>query len=159
MSRTRKSDFKFLRMWPREVFQHRNGKRLMIAGSEVLQQSGVYILYREDEPYYVGKATCLFERLHAHANKMTDRYYPLWTYFSAFAFDGDILNVVKRIDEIEGILIAAMPRVVNSSTPRWPKHKIPREIRATMKKAQGQRAMRSEERRVGKECRSRWSPY
>ena len=23
----------------------------------------------------------------------------------------------------------------------------------------GERAMRSEERRVGKECRSRWSPY
>ena len=141
MARARKSDFSLLRMWPREVFEHREGKRLMIAGSEALQLPGVYILYREDEPYYVGKAGCLFDRLHAHANKMTDRYYPFWTYFSAFAFDETAPNHLQRIDEIEGILIAAMPRVVNSSTPRWPKHKIPKDIRATMKKVQAQRAM------------------
>jgi len=44
--------------------------------------------------------------------------------------------------------------------------RVPKEARAgdyegvvTFRTAQGERTLRSEERRVGKECRSRWSPY
>ena len=32
-------------------------------------------------------------------------------------------------------------------------------IQPELEKEQAQQALRSEERRVGKECRSRWSPY
>jgi excinuclease UvrABC nuclease subunit len=128
-------------MWPREVLRHKDGKKLLAKEEEALQKPGVYILYREDEPYYIGKATSLFTRLHAHANKMTDRYYPFWTYFSAFAFEERSLELKKRISEIEGILIAAMPRAVNSSTPRWEKHRIPKNIRSSIRNAEAPRTM------------------
>src|SRR2546427_9456758 len=38
-------------------------------------------------------------------------------------------------------------------------NKIPDDMRATLEEHFGSVAARSEERRVGKECRSRWSPY
>ena len=34
-----------------------------------------------------------------------------------------------------------------------------RELKERLSELQGQTVTRSEERRVGKECRSRWSPY
>src|SRR3989442_7190093 len=43
---------------------------------------------------------------------------------------------------------ACVPRVLVYGSETWP-----------MKKDDMQRLVRSEERRVGKECRSRWSPY
>jgi len=138
--RTRKSDFKFLRTWPREVFHH--GKDILTGSGQPLSRPGVYILYREDDPYYIGKADdCLFDRLHSHANKMTDRYYFHWTHFSAFAFNRSSARSRRRLREIEGILISALPRSVNSASPRWPKVRIPKELRALLKpKAMAARA-------------------
>src|SRR3954468_18260007 len=65
----------YARMWPREVFDCRNGNRLLVKELEVLSQPGVYVLYRDDVPYYVGKAAKLRKRLWSHANQATTRYY------------------------------------------------------------------------------------
>jgi len=71
---------------------------------DLLDQPGVYILYREDQPYYVGQATCLYDRIWAHANRPKDRHYNFWNFFSAF-----VVPDKRHIDEVEGILVASMP--------------------------------------------------
>ena len=110
-------------MWPREVFDIVEGNRLHETLKETLKCPGVYVLYRDDQPYYIGQAKkSLFSRLHAHANRSTDRYFTLWNYFSAFSLP-EPNN--KKIAEIEGILIAAIPMAVNSANPRIPKIKVP----------------------------------
>jgi len=48
--------------------------QLFIAGFEPLQKPGVYVLYWEDEPHYIGQAERLASRLHDHANRSGDRY-------------------------------------------------------------------------------------
>jgi excinuclease UvrABC nuclease subunit len=58
--------------------------KLLVNELQILREPGVYILYRDDLPYCVGKARTLFQRLHDHANKATDRYFQLWNRFSAF---------------------------------------------------------------------------
>jgi predicted GIY-YIG superfamily endonuclease len=117
-------------MWPRKVFQLKENGRLSIK-SEVkeLLRPGVYVLYKGDELYYVGKAKSLFSRLHDHSNKMTDRYYAHWDHFSAFALSHTVKNPSAKMRELEAILIAAMPRSINSATPRLKRVEIPRKFR------------------------------
>jgi len=50
----------------------------------VLSQPGIYILYKDDEPHYIGKTDRLRRRLYEHATRPDDRYYYFWTHFSAF---------------------------------------------------------------------------
>lgn len=109
----------FISMWPREVCDiHQKGeKRLFIRDFPELQKPGVYVLYRDDQPHYIGQAEVLRRRLHAHANQTTDRYYNFWNLFSVF-----IVRDKKYLNEVETILIAAMP-TANSATPKL--HKIP----------------------------------
>ena len=61
----------YIKMWPRSVFDVRYGKAGKSIDPEIrrlLSQRGVYILYRDDQPYYVGKATRrLIGRLRSHA--------------------------------------------------------------------------------------------
>jgi excinuclease UvrABC nuclease subunit len=130
MSAVRLSDFMFLRMWPRELFKKKNetGKLLINLQVPELKRPGVYVLYRGDELYYVGKATNLYSRLHAHSNMATDDYYAHWTYFSAFALTEAVPNPHEKITELEAILIAAMPRATNRSTPRFNRVRIPRSL-------------------------------
>ena len=115
----------YAHMWPREVFDARDElkpKRLLAKGLEFISQPGVYVLYRDDQPFYVGKATRrLRQRLWQHANNPRDPYYHLWTFFSAFAVNKGYLG------ELEGILIAAMP-TANSANPRLPKERLPKVI-------------------------------
>ena len=119
-------DFKFLRMWPRRLFKTKDGRR-RIKQVDALQRPGVYVLYKGDEIYYVGKATKrLFTRLHDHSNMVTDEYYAHWDYFSAFALAGTASNPGQRLAELEAILIAAMPRAVNRSRPRFERVRIPK---------------------------------
>ena|ERR1019366_4591541 len=130
-----KVPFKFARMWPREVFYRRLPKAKPVAGSkksppgrsrwlyktfDQLAQSGVYVLYRDDVPYYVGQATMLRSRLAAHARVPQSRYFHHWNYFSAFFVDK------KDLDSIEAILIAAMP-TANGRKP-LKKDAFPREL-------------------------------
>jgi hypothetical protein len=75
-------DFTYARIWPRAIFDHpdqKTGRELL-----VLKQPGVYVLYWNDKPYYVGQATNLRIRLWHHANRLDVRYYNFWNYLSAF---------------------------------------------------------------------------
>lgn len=106
----------YARMWPRGIFYR---DRAFIRSLEVLGNPGVYVLYRNDIPYYVGQAKKLRSRLWSHANRADTRYYNHWNFFSVFV-EGD----PKRRNEIEAILIAAMP-TVNSAKPRLKRHRLP----------------------------------
>lgn len=144
-----KSDFTFMRMWPREVLQVKKGKGLAAHSVQVLKKPGVYILYCGSEPHYIGKAERLFKRLHDHANKMTDRYYPLWDFFSCFALTSQdkkgssklSVEEKRRLSDIEGILIAAIPLAMNGASPHYKIDTIPLDIRTLIRKANDPKTM------------------
>ena len=120
----------YARMWPRQVWDIFDGKYLVVRKLPELQQSGVYILYRDDVPYYVGKTkTALAKRLHAHSNKSTDRYFNYWNYFSFF-----VVPDPAHVDEIEGILIASMA-TANSASPKIDQVQLPKEISKVLREA------------------------
>jgi hypothetical protein len=112
-------------MWLRLVFDF-EGKA---AVKECLNQPGVYVLFRDDEPYYVGqtKRAPLFKRLKNHATNTRGRYYHFWNYFSAF-----IISDAKHRDEVEGILIASMP-IANGATPKIKRIPLPRIVAKKMR--------------------------
>jgi len=111
----------YLKMWPREVFDLRKSGKLMPALKDALAGPGVYVLYRDDHPYYVGKASRkLHHRLWAHANATRDKHYHLWNFFSAY-----VVPSGKDRDAIEAILIAAMPTTANSSSPKFQRVHLP----------------------------------
>jgi len=129
----------YARMWPREIFDHvaedGAGRNKPLAKSiEFLDEPGVYVLYRDDVPYYVGQADRLRRRLWNHAVRPEARYYNFWNFFSAFV----MLQATDR-DEIEGILIAAMP-TANSAEPKFPKQRFPKELVAMVRKIRKDRA-------------------
>jgi len=115
-------------MWPRTIFDLMENGKLMVNAVPALQQTGVYILYRDDHPYYIGNSKRpLIFRLHDHANKSTDRYFALWNYFSVFLVDK------AHIDAVEGFLIAAFP-TANSATPRIKQVTLPPKIRERLRR-------------------------
>jgi len=123
----------YINMWPRDVFDMKEGRRLLVRCVPELGKTGVYILYRDEHPHYIGKASrSLFHRLHDHANKCTDKYFNLWNYFSAFVVDR------KHLGEVEALLIAAMP-TANSSVPRIQQVKIPVSLRKNLRAARQER--------------------
>lgn len=108
--------------WPREIFDIKDGNKLLASVQDKLKSPGVYVLYRDDHPYYIGKTKGpLFRRIWGHANASRDKYYNFWNYFSAFAITND-----RSIDEIEALLIASM-LTVNSATPKIPRISMPRD--------------------------------
>jgi hypothetical protein len=112
---------KFISMWPRAVWDvTEEGDRKLYLNEQLpeLRNPGVYVLYRDDSPYYIGQAEVLYTRLHDHANKSTDRYFNFWNFFSAFICEK------KYLDDVEGILIAAMP-TANKSTPKMDPVRMP----------------------------------
>src|SRR3989442_7798316 len=94
----------YARMWPREVFDCKRGKRAVIRELEILSKAGVYVLYRDDVSYYVGKSTMVRKRLWSHANRPGSKYYNHLNYLSAFAVENQLFR-----RQLEGVLIAAMP--------------------------------------------------
>jgi hypothetical protein len=114
----------FISMWPREIcdIRQKGEGYLFIRNVPELQKPGVYVLYRDDQPYYIGQASVLRRRLRAHASQTTDRYYNFWNLFSAF-----IVRDKKYLDEVETILIAAMP-TANSATPKLRRIPMPRPL-------------------------------
>lgn len=116
----------YARMWPREIFDRLvdvGGRtRTLAKHLEILKKPGVYILYRDGVPYYIGKATKMRSRLWQHAWNPRSRHYNLWNYFSFF-----VVEDTTQMDEIEGILIAAMP-TANSARPRLPRERLDKEI-------------------------------
>lgn len=116
----------YARMWPREVFycllENGSGKRKKVQlakGLELVNKPGVYVLYRDGVPYYVGQATKLRHRLWAHACSPGARYYNFWNHFSAFVVEDRGLR-----SQVEAILIAAMP-TANGARPRLKRARIP----------------------------------
>jgi len=109
-----------MRMWPREIF---DAKKSLALVSERLGQSGVYVLYRDDVPYYIGQAQKLLDRLSYHALNPNARRYNFWNFFSAF-----VIVDQKHRNEIEAILIAAMP-TANSAKPKIERDKIPSNVK------------------------------
>lgn len=116
------------RMWPRAVFDKlikEDGKpgRAMVARSlDFLEKPGVYVLYRDDQPYYVGQASKLRRRLRLWAKKPESPYFHFWNFFSAFAVENRAMR-----DELECILIASMP-TANSSKPKLIREPMPKEV-------------------------------
>jgi hypothetical protein len=123
----------YARVWPREVFDclipnENGGRRTFLAkGLDLVNQPGVYVLYRDDIPYYVGQAKKLRQRLWAHAGSSGGRYSNFWNYFSAF-----VIRDPKMRNEVEGILIAAMP-TANSAKPRLKRAKFPQAVSQMMR--------------------------
>jgi hypothetical protein len=112
----------FIRMWPREIFDaaaepekgQRASRKTIARAVELLAKPGVYILYRDDIPFYIGQAKKLQSRLKAHATNPNAKRYLFWNSFSAYLIDNP-----NHLDEVEAILIAAMPFVLtNSSMPK-----------------------------------------
>ena len=93
----------YARMWPREVFDclisNEDGgrKRILGKGLDLVNKPGVYVLYRNDIPYYIGQTTKLRHRLWSHAGLPGGRYSNFWNYFSAF-----VIYDPKMRDEVEG---------------------------------------------------------
>lgn len=113
----------YAHMGPREVFDIRAGRRFLDILIEPLDHAGVYVLYRDDHPYYVGKTSgSLFRRIHAHANRPYDPYYHFWNFFSVF-----VVPEPQNIGEVEGILIAAMP-TANSANARIRRINLPAKV-------------------------------
>ena len=123
----------YARVWPREVFEKfpppdgRGKQTIMAKAVSFLDGPGVYILYRDDEPYYIGQAKRLRSRLWRHAIRPEGRYYHFWNFFSAFAVSDQRLR-----NELEGILIAAMP-TANSAKPKIQREKIPPVVRKLLR--------------------------
>jgi hypothetical protein len=103
-----KSDWKtteFFKMWPRALFHMKEGKPIL-----------------DDVPHYIGKTgTTLLKRLRNHALKPNARRYNFWNYFSAFT-----INDPSHRDEVEAILISAMP-TANSSQPKITRVRLKRD--------------------------------
>jgi len=121
----------YARMWPREVFDRlvvSNGKwRTLAKTLNILTKPGVYILYRDGVPYYIGKADRMRSRLWQHAWNPRSRHYNLWNFFSFF-----VIEDPDQRDEIEGILIAAMP-TANSARPKLPREQLGEEIKTMLR--------------------------
>jgi GIY-YIG catalytic domain-containing protein len=116
----------YARMWPRAVFDHFGAgstrKETLIETVELFDRAGVYVLYRDEVPYYVGQTDRLRRRIRYHANKPNSRYYNFWNFFSAFVIEDKATR-----DEIEGILIAAMP-TANGVQPKLRREKFPKSV-------------------------------
>lgn len=141
----------YARMWPREVFYRfapkevekkgtTKGKRrqktakLLFRHIELLAKPGVYVLYRDGVPYYVGQAKKLRSRLWQHACAPDTRYYNFWNFFSAFVIESD-----DDRNDIESILIAAMP-TANSAKPRIKRESLPVGVRRMVREIGSDRA-------------------
>jgi predicted GIY-YIG superfamily endonuclease len=130
----------YARMWPREVFDclitNENGRRKRILGKglDLVNEPGVYVLYRDDIPYYIGQATKLRHRLWLHAGSPGARYGNFWNYFSAF-----VIHDPKMRNEVEGILIAAMP-TANSAKPKLKRAKYPLVVSQMVRRIRKDRA-------------------
>jgi hypothetical protein len=94
----------------------------------------VYVLYRDDIPYYIGQAAKLRQRLWSHARSSGGKYNNFWNYFSAF-----VITDAKTRNEIEGILIAAMP-TANSAKPRLKRAKFPTAVSKMVRRMRRYRA-------------------
>lgn len=121
----------FFRMRPRAFFHMREGKKILESN---LNKAGVYILYRDEVPYYIGKTKKpLVKRLRSHALRPNSRRYNFWNYFSAFEIEDE-----SHMNEVEAILISAMP-TANSSKPKFDRKKHDKDAMKLLNRVQSLR--------------------
>jgi hypothetical protein len=110
----------YFKMCPRTALDLREGNKLAWDVWDIFQEPGVYVLYRDDQPFYVGSSKkCVADRIYDHANQPQDTYYNFWNYFSVF-----LVPEARHIAEVEGILIAAFP-TENASKPKFKRLTLP----------------------------------
>lgn len=119
----KRSAASYARMWPRLLFNCKNGKTWLVDELKILAKPGVYVLYRDEIPYYVGKAAVLKDRLWQHANRHGSKHYLFWNYFSVFS----VRDPAAR-GRLESYLIAAMP-TANGAKPRIRKAQLPLNVK------------------------------
>ncbi len=121
----------YIRMWPREIYNLKDGNKPLESVREKLRRkAGIYILYQNNVPYYVGQAKNLWVRLRKHALNQNSKYYHHWTHFSAF-----ILTDVHHMRELEGLIIAAFDTAaVNSARPRMKRILLPKDAAKRLSK-------------------------
>src|ERR1017187_1874525 len=82
-----------------------------------------------------------------------------YSFGSSHVQDGGILRVIAQIDELVDVG-ATTSRVMKWVSGNWTQFSLEwSAVRVCQGGGPSQIFVRSEERRVGKECRSRWSPY
>lgn len=115
----------YAHMWPREVYNIRRGNRPLDSFKNALHKKpGVYVLYRDDHPYYIGKTKgSLWRRIRDHALNRKDQYYNFWNFFSAY-----IVPDSNHVDEIEGVLITAIGITANKAKPKIKRIPLPDDI-------------------------------
>lgn len=130
-------------MWPRSICEMRGaGHKNLFLKNEV-NDPGVYVLYRNGIPYYIGQSKKLGLRLWQHSNNPADRYYNFWDAFSFFVVDK------KYLDDVEGFLIAAMP-TANAAQPRIKRFSMPTHIKDQLAKIRHHEAYPMETNKKGK---------
>lgn len=114
----------YVRMWPREIYTIKDrNKPLDSVRKELRQKPGIYILYQNGQPYYVGQAKNLWNRIRNHAMNQNAKHYHLWTHFSAF-----ILSDTQHINELEGLIIPAFGSgIANNSRRRMKRILLPKD--------------------------------
>jgi len=119
----------YARMWPREVLYKNEEAKVLQKVKGQLGHPGVYILYRDEIPYYIGKTERkLFRRIWAHANRPRTKYFNFWNFFSAF-----VVSDRRYVDEIEAILISSLP-TANRAVPKLRRIDLPNEIWKELRK-------------------------
>jgi hypothetical protein len=117
----------YARTWPREVIEFINDRRAKDVNDivAILEQPGVYVLFKGDTPHYAGRATNLRKRLLTHM-RIGGRYANLWTHVSLFIIQDEGHRIA-----VESIVIASIGNTANSAKPRI--KKIPVPVRAWKK--------------------------
>jgi hypothetical protein len=121
---------KFARMWPRCLFVGSKKSEWAAEIRRDLDCPGVYVLYRDEHPYYVGKTKGrLYSRIWGHANRPQTRLFNFWNFVSAF-----VVPESKHVDQVEGVLITTMP-TANKATPKIKRIVFPAKAWKAAKKA------------------------
>jgi hypothetical protein len=118
-------------MWPREIFDLISGQKdqALAQVKELLDHPGVYVLYRDDQPYYIGRANHLFRRLWRHAMNPRARVFNFWNHFSVY-----VVSDRRYLEEVEGILITATPNA-NRAYPRLRRLSLPPAVWKPLRRA------------------------
>ncbi len=127
----------YIRMWPREVYYLKDKNKPLESVREKLRQKpGIYILYHNGSPYYIGQAKNLWLRIRSHAVNQNSKHFHGWTHFSAF-----ILADTHHMTELEGLLIAASGLgTANSSRRRMKRILLPKDAAKRLSKQSGNTA-------------------
>src|ERR1051326_9544020 len=110
----------------------------------------VYIMASLSGTLYIGMTNSIERRAWEHKNGTIEGFSKKYACNRLVFFEkyDDVWAAINREKELKDWTRKKKIALIESENPRW------EDLAASWG-----RQMRSEERRVGKECRSRWSPY